>query len=100
MRVSEDAANLKLHFAALMAKKERARVPEAHLRWLSHLIQLHALAESTPEICRCLTYEELQGLAMIRNVLRETAKNARTCPQCRMPSTSLYDCEHCGARLR
>jgi hypothetical protein len=99
IRVSEDIPSLRVHFGQIVRQDSRARIPEHYMRWLKHLLELYSLSESTPDICRHFSFDEIQGLAMMRGVLRETGRNTKTCPRCKRPTSGLFDCEKCGARL-
>lgn len=99
-RVSRKYDQLKDAMKSIVRNRAQARIDPALMRWIAHLLQLKMLAAASPGISDCLTYDEIRGLGILEEVIRESERDSRTCPRCKAKTSALFNCDQCGMGLR
>lgn len=97
-RVSQDLPGLRHNLKLMSRQGKPSEISPQHARWIGHLLRLRTLQQADPALGRHLSFEELEGLSMLEEVLTE-GKEGRRCPRCKKNTVSLFDCQHCGMRL-
>lgn len=97
-RVSQDLAGLRRNLKLMNRQGKPSEISPHHARWIGHLLRLRTLQQADPGLGRHLSFEELEGLSMVEEVLTE-GKEGRRCRRCKKMTASMFDCEHCGMRL-
>lgn len=91
MLASQDYQGLRAAFAQMFAQLGRpknarapgiAEAPEALAPWIAHLVELDAMADLLPAAGIQLSYEELRGLALLREAQKKFLNEHESCPGC------------------
>jgi hypothetical protein len=98
LRTSREFKQLKQHIESMAAGQMENSVPPHMLTWISHLIDIKRLVAADPGLSSTLSWEELEGLAIIQECA-DKSSDAKSCPRCKSKSANPYTCTKCGFRL-
>jgi len=100
LRIGADLPRLREYLRMVLKDSQAAvNIPLPYLAWVNHLLTLYDRRELSPWLGANLSWEEVEGLQLVKEVLASLQATGRPCANCGQITTAALACEHCGTPL-